>query len=47
MSDTYKYSLISYDPITLEGPHSIVISAHEFYKPTTESFFERHHNATN
>ena len=35
------------DPITLEGPHSIVISAHEFYKPTTESFFERHHNATN
>jgi len=35
------------DPITLEGPHSIVISAHEYYKPTTESFFERHHNATN
>lgn len=35
------------DPITLEGPHSIVISAHEFYKPTTESFFELHHNATN
>lgn len=34
-------------PITLEGPHSIVISAHEFYKPTTESFFELHHNATN
>lgn len=35
------------DPIKLEGPHSIVISAHEFYKPTTESFFELHHNATN
>jgi hypothetical protein len=34
------------DPITLEGPHSIVLSAHEFYKPTTESFFELHHNAT-
>src|SRR5919112_197587 len=35
------------DPIKLEGPHSIVISTHEFYKPTTESFFERHHNVTN
>ena len=35
------------DPIKLEGPHSIVISTHESYKPTTESFFERAHNATN
>ncbi len=35
------------DPIKLEGPHSIVISAHEFYNPTTESYFERSHNATN
>lgn len=35
------------DPIKLEGPHSIVISTHEFYKPTTESFFELHHNVTN
>jgi hypothetical protein len=35
------------DPIKLEGPHSIVISSHESYKPTTESFFERAHNATN
>ena len=34
------------DPITLEGPHSIVLSAHEFYKPTTQSFLELHHNAT-
>lgn len=35
------------DPIKLEGPHSIVISTHESYKPTTESLFERAHNATN
>jgi len=35
------------DPIKLEGPHSIVISTHESYKPTTESFFEQGHNATN
>lgn len=35
------------DPIKLEGPHSIVISTHESYIPTTESFFERAHNATN
>ena len=35
------------DPIKLEGPHSIVISAHEFYNPTSESYFERSHNATN
>ena len=35
------------DPIKLEGPHSIVISAHEFYNPTTESYFESSHNATN
>lgn len=35
------------DPIKLEGPHSVVISTHEFYKPTTESFFELHHNVTN
>ena len=35
------------DQIKLEGPHSIVISAHEFYNPTSESYFERSHNATN
>jgi hypothetical protein len=36
------------DSIKLEGPHSIVISTHESYKPMTESFFERQHtNTTN
>ena len=35
------------DPIKLEGPHSIVISTHEYYNPSTESFEERQHNMTN
>lgn len=35
------------DPIKLEGPHSIVISIHESYKPTGESFEERQHHITN
>jgi hypothetical protein len=35
------------ESIKLEGPHSIVITTHETFKPTTESFFERHHNVTN
>ena len=35
------------DPIKLEGPHSIVISTHEHYKPPTESFEEQQHNMTN
>ena len=35
------------DPIKLEGPHSIVISIHESYKPTSESFEERQHHVTN
>jgi hypothetical protein len=35
------------DPIQLEGPHSIVISTHEYYKPSTKSFEELQHNITN
>ena len=35
------------DPIKLDGPHSIVISTHEYYKPPTESFEEQQHNMTN
>ena len=35
------------DPIKLEGPHSIVISIHESYKPIGESFEERQHHVTN
>jgi hypothetical protein len=35
------------DPIKLEGPHSIVISIHESYKPTSESFEERQHHVPN
>lgn len=31
--------------ITFEGPHSVVISTHEFYKPATQSFQEQHHNS--
>ncbi len=34
------------DSIKLEGPHSIVITTHETFKPMTESFFERQHNNT-
>lgn len=34
------------DPITLGGPHSVVISTHEYYKPSTESLQERQHNDT-
>jgi hypothetical protein len=34
------------DTIKLEGPHSIVISTHEYYTPTTPSFEERQHNMT-
>ena len=35
------------DPIKLEGPHSIVISTHEYYKPLIESLEEQQHNMTN
>jgi hypothetical protein len=35
------------NPIKLEGPHSIVISTHEYYNPPTESFEELQHNMTN
>ena len=35
------------DPIKLGGPHSIVISTHEYYNPPTESFEELQHNMTN
>ncbi len=32
------------DPIKFEGPHSVVISTHEYYKPTIKSFEETMHN---
>ena len=34
------------DPIKLEGPHSIVISTHEYYTPSTPSFEMSQHNMT-
>ena len=35
------------DPIKMEGPHSIVISTHEYYNPPTVSYEELQHNITN